>query len=323
MTVPKHFNYLSMDSRILKRIAFDDMLNHCSCMSTVEYQRISLLEQKRMILITAKEIAYINFDWKESCVNLLLNKKTLSLIKVFRNSTMDPTHVLPSTRNDVIVYFKKDSSNIEFVFTNGGFKLKNVSFPFKIVDIALCPLAESKILMASDKSVFSYDYRKGELDPVFIADYELTSIEVKSKESTLRAFSSEKMLLIALEEKKLIKTVLLDNQTLRRGILDQNVDLPLITKEESKECNRNSFDSTENQLLYEVFPSRESMSTADTNANNSYIEADLDQLETCEISLGNGQHLEKKRDISWFSLRDDKCLFSLQQGGKFEISSGW
>ena len=301
-----------MERKIFKKIAFDNMLNHSSVMAYVEYQRVMMLERKGMILVTAREFAYVDFDWRESSVNLLLNKKTLSLIKVFRNWTMDPTHVLSSVRNDVIVYFKKDSFKLEFVHTNGGFKLKTAQFPFKIVDIAFHPLIESKILLVSDRSVFSFDYRTEELDIVFTAEEPLTHIAAKPQESTLKAIGSDSLFFISLDEKKLIKTGPLENQTPQKGTLKQDFELMVLEDEEERACDGKIPEFCENQVA-----NRESTSTA---ATDSLIEAELEQSIVYENLLENEQNLEVKHDYSWYSLRDKKWLFRLQNEGKFEIS---
>ena len=111
--------------RSYRQLTFTNLLDDSAAVASIEFQKLKVLEKKGLLLVTAKETSYANFDWKENTINLLLPIKRFSLIKVFRNKTLDPTRILTTPKNDIIVFFKRGTSKLELVYTNENFSFIN------------------------------------------------------------------------------------------------------------------------------------------------------------------------------------------------------
>lgn len=231
---------MNFSVRPYRQLNFANLLDDSTSIGNIEFQKLNSLEKKGMILITAKEIYYSNFDWKENTINLLLNKKRMALVKVFRNLTVDPTRVLTTAKNDLIFYFKRGTSKIEIVYTTENFSFKNLNLPFLIADVTLCPCQQDSFLLISAKSLFSYNYITETSKLLNTVDSDLVSVAVSKDLKITALCSSYKIYLTCSERNIPLATILISKPLVEAPCLNQvfgNTVLSLFCKDFLNQTN--------------------------------------------------------------------------------------
>ena len=343
---------MNFSLRPSRRLAFANLLGESSLISNVEFQKISMLDKKSLILVTAKETSYVNFDWRENTINLLINKKRLSLIKVFRNFTLDPTRILTTPDNDKIIYFKRDTATIEIACTNENYSLKSINTHLNLADVVLCPVYKDNLLLISGNKMYRYNYVLEQAMLVYTADSELENITIDKKLKIIALASKSRIHLICIQKSIPLATVLLPKPLAETPQINEvagKTVLSLFCKEFPSESNGVSFRCYDikrplKDLLWTDLKRLESDLYLDPsravvlnklgymmlwNTNSSKEEAkswlefrNLNRYGEKELpvySILQAENGDETQESMWSSFEDDNFLLEVRRNGEMNV----